>query len=297
MKKILFAMMMGVIVLTLAACGSNGDMDEANGEGTDNEEQVSEDQESEVDMDALINQMAMDVEVNTSEDAANFDFSLTNTGEEAVNLGFTSSQQYEVKVTNASGENVYTFSSDKSFTQEMTTTELANGDSLSASEAWTDVKPGDYEATVTFLVDTINDQSVEAQPFEMTQPFTIEEAQEEPEEKTDVKKFEGNGEAFRNITVEGEKGSYIVKGEARVFEGAFMYSIEDGHNVIVEPTAVQVDGSGAPSWSPFEIEVSIPKEKLPEFGTMTMSIFEASAKDGKPTHVNYIPLENFQPEE
>ncbi|WP_158290468.1 BsuPI-related putative proteinase inhibitor [Halobacillus salinus] len=292
MKK-LFAMMMGVIVLTLAACGTSGEMDEANGEGTEADQEQTEDQNTEKDMDALINQMATDVKVKATDDAANFDFSLTNTGEEPVTLGFASSQQYEVKVTNADAENVYTFSADKSFTQELTSEELANGKAISASEAWTDVEPGEYEVTVTFLVDTINDESVEATPFEMTQPFTIEAAQEGTNEQASVKEFEGDGEAFRNITVEGENGSYVVKGEARVFEGAFMYSVEDGHNVVVEPEAVQVDGEGAPSWSSFEIEVSISEDKLPEFGTVTMSIYEESQEDGEPTHENYIPLESF----
>ncbi|MBA2174515.1 hypothetical protein H0266_06290 [Halobacillus locisalis] len=303
MKK-WFAMMMGVIVLMLAACATDGEMDEANGEGTEDqpEEEVVENQEPEVDMDALIDQVTMDATVETDGTAANFDFSLTNDGEEAVILGFTSSQKYEIQVTNADGENVYTFSADKMFTQEMTTEELANGETLTASETWTGAEPGEYEATFTFLVDTINDQSVEANPFEVTQSFTIEaeteeEVKEEEETKEEeVKEFEGDGQAFREIKVSGQNGSYVVSGEARVFEGSFMYSIEDGHNMIVEPTAVQVD-EGAPSWSAFEIEVSIPEEKLPEFGTVTMSIFEESAKGGKPTNVNYIPLESIQPEE
>ncbi|MCA0969620.1 hypothetical protein LCM20_03310 [Halobacillus litoralis] len=297
MKKFLAMIMMGVMILMLAACGTNGDVDQA--EGAEPEEETPEEEVTEeVDMDALINQLAMDAGVETTADAANFNFSLINTGEEAVTLGFTSSQQYEIQVANADGENVYTFSSDKSFAQAETSEELAAEESLTASEGWTSAVPGQYEATITFLVDTINGQSVEATPFEITQPFTIEEPQkEEEQDQSEAKEFEGDGEAFRNIKVTGENGSYVVSGEARVFEASFMYSIEDGHNVLVEPTPVQVDGDAAPSWSPFEIEVSISEENLPEFGTVTMSIFEESAKDGKPTNVNYIPLENFQPTE
>lgn len=302
MKKY-FAILLGVMMLLLAACGNDSETNEANGEEKKDQtsEETSEDQEAEIDMETLIDQVVMDATIDTTNDTATFNFSLENAGEDPVILGFNSSQKYEIQVTNEEGENVYTFSADKMFTQELTTEELGQGDVLEAKETWTGIEePGNYEATMTFLVNTINDQPIEANPFQVTQTFTIEEDgsqegnQETEEEPTS--EYEGDGQAFRDITVTGEKGEYVVKGEARVFEGNFMYSVEDGHNVQIEPTSFQVD-EGAPSWSTFELTIEIPEEDLPNFGTLTLTLFEESAKDGSPTNVNYIPLENFQPEE
>ncbi|ARI78052.1 BsuPI-related putative proteinase inhibitor [Halobacillus mangrovi] len=291
--KNLWIIMVGIMILALAACGSNSETKEANGE--ENTEQNEAAEEPEIDMESLISQLKMDATVETTEDTAKFDFSLENTGEEPLIIGFTSSQQYEVKVKNAEGESVYTFSADKMFTQELTTEEIPAGESLSATETWTGIEAkGNYEATITFLVDSINDQSLEATPYQVTQSFTIEDRPEK-EDTNDKSKTYGNGEAFRNVKVSGENGSYMVKGEARVFEGTFMYSVEDGHMVQVEPTSVQVE-KGAPEWSEFELEINVPEDLLPDYGTLTLVLFEESANDGKPTHVNNIPLEQFPSE-
>ncbi|MGP4062014.1 BsuPI-related putative proteinase inhibitor [Halobacillus sp. H74] len=303
MKKFL-AIMMGVMLLTLAACGSDSETGEASGEEKEDQanEGTSEDQEAETDMQSLIDQLKLDATVDATSEAAAFNFSIENTGEEQVNLGFSSSQKYEIKVENADGENVYTFSADKMFTQELTSEELDAGEAFEAEETWTGIEePGKYEMTVTMLVKTINDQSLEENPFQVTESFTIEseetdESSESDEEASDVEKHEGDGQAFREIEVTGENGQYVIKGEARVYEGSFLYRVEDGHNVQVEPTVVQVD-EGAPAWSTFEIELDIPEEDLPQFGTLTLSLYEESAKDGKETNVNYIPLESFQMEE
>ncbi|UOQ43463.1 hypothetical protein MUN89_16290 [Halobacillus salinarum] len=43
----------------------------------------------------------------------------------------------------------------------------------------------------------------------------------------------------------------------------------------------------------FRINITIPKEKLPEYGELTLTLYEASAKDGSPSHVKYIQLDNL----
>lgn len=284
-----FAMIVGVTILVLlAACG--GEEQSTNEEV---EEASASEQESEVNMEQLIEQLSMNATIDTTEDTVSFKFSLENTAEEPVILGFTSSQQYEVQVTNEAGESVYTFSADKMFTQELTTEELASGDSLEAMETWTGIEePGEYTATITYLVNTINDQPLEAKPFQVEQTFTIQDTEGTGNDNEQVTEFEGDQQAFRNLKLTGDNGSYTVSGEARVFEGSFMYSVEDGHNVLIEPTPVQVE-AGAPAWASFEIKVEIPQEELPDFGTLTMTIFQASPNDGQPVNTNYIPLDRF----
>lgn len=73
--------------------------------------------------------------------------------------------------------------------------------------------------------------------------------------------------------------TFKVTGEARVFEAAFSYSFEDGHNVLAEGH-VMAD-QGAPEWGKFEFEVTF-KEATSPYGILV--IYESSAKDGSPVH-------------
>ncbi|MFZ0370617.1 MAG: BsuPI-related putative proteinase inhibitor [Halobacillus sp.] len=432
MKHVL-AILMGVMMITMAACGN-----EAESETKSKEVKVEEPKAEEVE--AFIQSLNMEANVETSENTADFQMSLENTSDEALTLGFTSSQEYEIQVTNAEGESVYTFSANKMFTQEMISKDLAAGESLTAEETWTSIEePGDYEATITFLVNSINEQPLEAEPFQLTKSFSVEAADQEtgnsqeenevpptePEKETPLEsdkdketneevkteektvsaeedgfrnievsgkdgaytvtgeahvshgeftylvedghqvliepetmevgnefewapftlelsipnedlpdfgmvtltlkgKSEGSedetiknvaleeiaqsesenetestkrevkteGEAFRNVTLSGENGDYTIEGEARVHEGSFVYTVEDGHYVLVVPTTVQV-AEGAPAWSSFKVEIDIPEKDLPGFGSLTLTLFEESAEDGSPVHVNNLLLQKF----
>lgn len=99
--------------------------------------------------------------------------------------------------------------------------------------------------------------------------------------------------AFRNIEISGEKGHYNVKGEARVFEGVFFYAVEEGHNYLIEETKVEVP-QGAPSWESFELNISIPEEDLPINGTVTLTLYEYSAKDNTTINSYHVKLEQIQ---
>ncbi|WP_226576877.1 BsuPI-related putative proteinase inhibitor [Halobacillus litoralis] len=300
MKRI-SAIIIGCVLLILAACTNDSEANEVNGEeGEAVVKDVSDGEQTEIDMEALIDQLAMDAAIDSKPDKVTFNFSLENKGDDPLLLGFTSSQKYDIQVKNAEGEVVYTYSANRMFAQGLTTEDLGKGDVLSAEESWNDVKEsGEYEATMTFLVNTINDQPMEANPFQVTQSFTVksENAQEQKTDQTGIdatkpKSFPGDGKAFRDITISGDRGSYIVKGQARVIEGSFLYSVEDGHNVQVKPTPVQVE-EGAPAWSSFEISINIPEASVPEYGMLTLTLFEKSGEDGRPMNVNYIPLDQM----
>lgn len=102
-----------------------------------------------------------------------------------------------------------------------------------------------------------------------------------------------NNSAFRNIVASGEKGNYVVKGEARAFEGVFFYTVEDGHEYLIEETKVEVN-QGAPAWEPFELKISIPEELLPVNGTLTLSLYEYSSKDHSMINIQNVKLEQIQ---
>ncbi|WP_308637083.1 Gmad2 immunoglobulin-like domain-containing protein [Paenibacillus silvisoli] len=97
--------------------------------------------------------------------------------------------------------------------------------------------------------------------------------------------------AFRNVQITGSGGKYTVTGEGRVFEAIMSYAVEDGHNYLLEKNYMLPEG--APAWSAFKLDISIPANKLPKNGTLMLQLFEYSAKDGSKVNILNIPLETF----
>ncbi|MBD2868777.1 Gmad2 immunoglobulin-like domain-containing protein [Paenibacillus arenilitoris] len=95
-------------------------------------------------------------------------------------------------------------------------------------------------------------------------------------------------EAFRVFAPQpgSESGPTItVEGEARVFEAAFSWTLEDGHNVLAEGHEM-ADG-GAPAWGKFKFDVNY--ENASQSNIMFI-LFVHSAKDGSVEHQLVIPL-------
>ncbi|MBM7554069.1 BsuPI-related putative proteinase inhibitor [Thalassobacillus pellis] len=298
MKRRWIGFMAIVVLLMLAACSDKESQGNSGDEGAEEEvkeeemkkEKDSETASTEVDIKKAIEQLVFNVEVSQSDQKVIFDFSLKNTGDKPYKLGFTSGQKYEIIVRDQDGGTVYVFSEGKMFTQALEEKQLKPGESLSFTETWEgEKKPGEYTAEVTMQLASINDMPIEAKPYKITKQFTVSEKTESPSEGENTL---GDGEAFRNIKVSGSNGHYTVTGEARVFEGNFMYNVEDGHNLLVDNTTYQVD-EGAPAWSEFTINIDLTQEQLPQNGTITLTLFQQSAKTGKPVNVNYIPLEQI----
>ncbi|RED51755.1 Gmad2 immunoglobulin-like domain-containing protein [Cohnella lupini] len=99
--------------------------------------------------------------------------------------------------------------------------------------------------------------------------------------------------AFRNVRASGTAGHYTVTGEGRVFEATMNYAVEDGHDYLLEKSYALDEG--APAWSEFTLNISIPHKQLPINGTLTLELFEYSAKDGTRINTLSVPLETFLP--
>lgn len=97
--------------------------------------------------------------------------------------------------------------------------------------------------------------------------------------------------AFRNIIVTGEQGIYTVTGEARVFEANFHYEVSDGHFVYQQ--GVLTASAGAPEWGTFTLDISVSLNDLPENGTLSLGLYEASANDGSIINELGVALEIF----
>ncbi|UOR13153.1 BsuPI-related putative proteinase inhibitor [Halobacillus amylolyticus] len=308
MLKIFFPIMIGLMVVLLVACSeskseptSGGDGDMNNDEQTQSNESNSDPQYNVV---SFIEQLTFNANVKASESQVNIQFSLTNDADEAAILGFNSSQLYEITIVNEAGDTVYKYSDGQAFAQALTTKELQPGEVLEAKEQVKQrLENGQYEARMTFLVTTINDQPLESYPFQMTKSFAVGEdveAKNSPESgqkpKTKTSPHTGQStdigkEVFRNFTLDGEKGNYSISGEASVNEGTFYYSVDNGHNILIDKKRVQVE-KAAPEWSSFDIQIDIPKEKLPDKGALVMTIYQLD-ENGQPVNMNYVPLENF----
>ena len=104
-------------------------------------------------------------------------------------------------------------------------------------------------------------------------------------DKNDAKKY-GN-ERFKDVTVErvGEH-KFILKGKAQVFEAAFSWVVEDGHNELKE--GHEMTDAGAPAFGNFVFVIDLVKQRANS--TLTIILYEASAKDGSRQYQLPIPL-------
>jgi len=96
-----------------------------------------------------------------------------------------------------------------------------------------------------------------------------------------------SNERFRNVTVErlGEH-AFRVTGEGQIFEAAFSWVVEDGHNELAKGHAMT--NAGAPEWGRFDFTVDATKQRTNS--TLTLILFESSPKDGSRTFELPIPL-------
>ncbi len=288
-----FLIMLMISVFFIAGCGTSGNNTSGGpGEGVEepvNGNPIEEPKEEEpaeevsVDVDALLENLEATVKTNATAGEAVFTITLKNTGDEDVTLTFSSGQKYEIVVTDASGTEVYRYSIDKMFTMALQDVVLKAGEEITWTEIWDykqtgeRVPSGEYTATVEIIAYQINGADVAPGSIKTQEEITV------PKENV----------AFRNIMVEGSGGEYKVTGEARVFEASFFYAVEDGHDYVIKETVFQAN-EGAPEWSQFEINLSIPSDKLPTNGTLTVQLFERSAKDGEIVNMYHAVLEQFQ---
>ena len=92
--------------------------------------------------------------------------------------------------------------------------------------------------------------------------------------------------SFRGVKVREVKGRYTVSGQARVSNGSFYYSVEDGHRTLVSETFLKVNKE-APHWTTFSI--ILPEMKKIN-GSLFLSLYERDAGDGKIIHPYLITI-------
>lgn len=82
---------------------------------------------------------------------------------------------------------------------------------------------------------------------------------------------------FKDVTVERiAEDSFLVKGQAQIFEANLSWVVEDGHMEL--KNGFETTDAGAPEWGNFEFVIQA--EKVREHSTLMLILFESSAKDG-----------------
>jgi hypothetical protein len=222
------------------------------------------------------------------ENKINFIIKILNQGDQDAELTFTSGQRFEIVVTNKEGSEVYRYSINRSFIQAIETLPLPSGDKLVWEEEWdlklndqSFVPTGEYEVSVEILAQS----EIQSEQLKASKTVQIEKA----EEGKPTIPLENS--AFRSIQVTGTDGEYVITGEARVFEAVMGYSVSDSHTYLVDES--KHVGEGAPAWAPFTIQITVPSDKLPVNGTLSLELYEPSPKDGSRDKQLFVPLQSF----
>jgi hypothetical protein len=93
---------------------------------------------------------------------------------------------------------------------------------------------------------------------------------------------------FKDVTVKkAGDNKYLVQGKGQIFEAAFGWVVEDGHNELNK--GHEMTNAGAPEWGDFSFTIEI-VNKRPS-SKLHLILFETSAMDGSRQHELAIPLQ------
>ena len=92
---------------------------------------------------------------------------------------------------------------------------------------------------------------------------------------------------FREVSVERiAENKFRVRGKGQIFEANFNWIVEDGHEEL--KSGFEMTDAGAPEWGKFDFVIDVQKKR--ETSTLTLILFESSAKDGSRQYELSIPL-------
>ena len=196
-----------------------------------------------------------------------FEILIKNERDYPLSLEFPSSQYFEISVADQSGLEVYRYSKGRFFLQALQTVKIDPHQTFRKIESWNyqvngkRVPAGQYTVTATLLPRKLNDQPLSSKQRVASQvKFNL------PAENS----------VIRNVKVEGDKGNYLITGETKGSAGIY-YNVEDGHIEYITEKPIRTTGSQ--EWEHFKIEVHIPREKLPDNGSLIFNVYERSGEE------------------
>ncbi|MFC0272017.1 BsuPI-related putative proteinase inhibitor [Metabacillus herbersteinensis] len=226
--------------LLLCGCGQSSEKDQA--------EEVS----------GNLDKKEVHLTVDARENSENVEFviSLLNNTEEEKDFEFRSGQKYEIIVRDTTGKEVYRYSKDRMFTQALQYVKLAPGESREWKEIWNyqldgkRVDAGEYNVTVT-----LKGQAEGVKTLFAKETFQV------PQEN----------QTFRGVKSTTINGFIDVSGEVLTKEDSFYYSVDDGHQLLVDKEEVGVDVKN--KWTPFTFSIQNETLKSSD-GIKTLQLFK-----------------------
>ncbi|WP_176215226.1 BsuPI-related putative proteinase inhibitor [Cytobacillus gottheilii] len=200
------------------------------------------------------------------------DLKIENTGDETVNLEFSTSQKYEIEITDDAGNEIYTYSKGRAFLQVLQNLALTPGERKHWTEKWNfqqegiQLQPGTYKITAAVTGRLLKEGTG---PLIARSTFSIPESS-----------------AAMNVETEGERGTYKVTGEVNKAGKDLYYTVEDGHHIYVKEQKTAINDKK------FEIQISIDESELPSNATLMLNLYE-KGDNGEVTSTQSIVLERF----
>ncbi|WP_409253415.1 BsuPI-related putative proteinase inhibitor [Bacillus sp. SCS-153A] len=219
------------------------------------------------------------VEIKQGTEHAEIHINVVNNTPEAMILGFSSSKFFDYEVRDQAGKKVFQYSDNKAFLQALQQITLKQGETKEWQDTWKyttsegkRVPAGEYTIKAFLMVKTINGKPVEG---DLVQTVKITVEAENP--------------SFRNVELSQTDGSYAVKGEAKVSAGCFYFTVEDGHNILLEETLVKVNKE-YPNWTDFKFTFDFDWKKVPQNRPVLLNIYERDLKEGTIYHTYTVRL-------
>jgi hypothetical protein len=220
-------------------------------------------------------QLTLKVKVEPAEEYADVQLMVTNTGTETVTMEFPSSKFFDYEIRNEEGQTIYKYSDNKSFLQALQFITLKAGETKTWRDKWNylsngkKVPAGEYTINAAIFVRSINGK-----------PADIERV------KNAVFIVGETNPSFRDVELSESGQTYQLKGKAKVSAGCFYYTVEDGHNIIIEETLVKVNKKH-PNWAEFSFTFELDPENISDNNRPVMlNMYERDLKDGTVYH-NY----------
>lgn len=229
------------------------------------------------------NKLSTKLEVNEANGLVTMKYSLRNENPIPAKFTFPSAQIVDFEIKDESGKVVYQSSKDLNYAQVITNITVPEQNAQIWEEqvdfSKKNLPYGNYEITANFKATAINDKAAEGKIAPSKQTVKYE-------------KVTTTSENGSKIMISGENGHYDIKGTYFSHGDNVFYSVEDGHNNLVDETALPIKFKGG-SINLIDFNIDIPEKDLPSNGVVTLVIYEKNKDDLVTNSIN-IALQQFQ---
>jgi hypothetical protein len=224
------------------------------------------------------------LKVNVANGLLTMSYSINNGNTVPANLSFPTAQQIEFTISSEDGTIVYQSSKDVAFSNIETNSDILANQTKTWDEqvnlSTKNLQYGKFKVQADLVANKINDEKTVSPSQSLTDEFSYQKVKVSQQSKqTDIQITGGNG-------LYHVKGTFVKKGHKAY------YTVEDGHNNLIDETLLPIkskDGSVAN----LDFDIKIPKSDLPKNGVVSLVIYEKDSGDQISNSVD-TTLQDFQ---